>query len=270
MHRSIHYSPMQLGGSPQPCMAEFSPRTGRRSPCMHAPPSFRSHAPLPPPSCMQACELASPWRAAPYLRPCASPCIRRPPPSLPHPEHRCKRIPRRGRPHASGQQRPQEARKSAAGAPGWGGRGVPAWCVYRDDASMPAIPGSLTRRTPFWPHVPLHLTLIQLPLLFGLSVHPPPTLLTPFLPPHQIVLPVSGISCLVYAFTHPDTDPLIPTRMPPQLQVHIGGGGSSVAAGGGGDLGHSVTTRMHASATTAGGIGRVQGGGAGGARGWSR
>ena len=89
-------------------------------------------------------------------------------------------------------------------------------------------------------------------------------------PPHQVVLPVSGISCLVYAFTHPDTDPLIPTRMPPQLQVHIGGGGSSVAAGGGGDLGHSVTTRMHASATTAGGIGRVQGGGAGGARGWSR
>ncbi|GAX80918.1 hypothetical protein CEUSTIGMA_g8353.t1 [Chlamydomonas eustigma] len=34
----------------------------------------------------------------------------------------------------------------------------------------------------------------------------------------QIGLPISGISCLVYAFTHPDSEPLVPTRMPPQLQ----------------------------------------------------
>ena len=34
----------------------------------------------------------------------------------------------------------------------------------------------------------------------------------------QIVLPVSGISCMVYAFTHPDKDGMVPARMPPQLQ----------------------------------------------------
>ena len=34
----------------------------------------------------------------------------------------------------------------------------------------------------------------------------------------QIILPISGISLLLYAFTHPDSEPLIPQRMPPELQ----------------------------------------------------
>lgn len=34
----------------------------------------------------------------------------------------------------------------------------------------------------------------------------------------QIILPFSGISLLLYAFTHPDSEPLIPQRMPAELQ----------------------------------------------------
>lgn len=34
----------------------------------------------------------------------------------------------------------------------------------------------------------------------------------------QVVLPITGISLLTYAFTHPDAEPLIPNRLPPQLQ----------------------------------------------------
>ena len=68
-------------------------------------------------------------------------------------------------------------------------------------------------------------------------------------PPHQVVLPVSGISCLVYAFTHPDTDPLVPTRMPPQLQVeHRGraarGRGEGETGAGQGQGGRQLPTRM--------------------------
>ncbi len=34
----------------------------------------------------------------------------------------------------------------------------------------------------------------------------------------RIFLPTSGAACLWYGFTHPDDTPLVPTKLPPELQ----------------------------------------------------